>query len=61
MANRPATIKQVDVTRTIKGAQAAGFVVGRIEVDQLAGKIIIYPKGAEMSQGIGPDPDELLR
>lgn len=60
MANRPATIKQVDVTRSVKGAMAAGFAVGRIEVDQLAGKIIIYPKGAEAG-GIGPDPDELLR
>lgn len=61
MANRPATIKQAEVTRLVKGVMAAGVVVGRIEVDYLAGKTIIYPKGAEPSQGIGPDPDELLR
>ena len=58
MANRPATIKQVDVTRSIKGALAAGFAVGRIEVDQVSGKITIFPMGAP--SGIGPDPDELL-
>ena len=61
MANRLATIKQLDVTRSIKGAMAAGFAVGRIELDQLAGKITIYPRGADAGHGIGPDPDEYLK
>ena len=42
MAGRPATVKQIDVTRAVKGAVAAGLVVGRIEVDQRTGKIIVH-------------------
>lgn len=61
MANRPAPIKQVDVTRSIKGAMAAGISPGRIEVDQLLGKITIYPMGTDAGHGIGPDPDEFLQ
>lgn len=61
MANRAATLKQVDVTRAIKGALAADIPVGRIEVDQLAGKITIFPLGVGAAHLNGPDPDELLK
>lgn len=44
--NRPATVKQADITRAVKGAVKAGFAVGRIEVDQITGKVTIYPEGA---------------
>jgi hypothetical protein len=45
MTNRPATFKQVDVTRAVKGAVAAGLSVGRIEIDQRTGKIVIFSAG----------------
>lgn len=60
MANRPATVKQADVTRYIKGAMAAGFPVGRVLV-RPDGTVEIIPSGAQPVAGIGPDPDELLR
>mgnify|MGYP005853691841 CR=1 FL=1 len=47
MANRPAIVKQADVTRALKGAVAAGLVVGRVEIDQISGKVIIWPAGLE--------------
>ncbi|WP_297778971.1 hypothetical protein [uncultured Roseovarius sp.] len=58
--NRPATVKQIDITRAVKGAVNAGFAVGKIEIDQIRGKVTIYPEGAA-AQAAGPDPDELLR
>lgn len=57
--NRPVTIKQVDVTRAVKGAAAAGLVVARIEVDQRTGKVIIFSEGAD---GGAANPwDEVLK
>lgn len=57
--NRPATTKQVDVTRAVKGAVAAGLVVVRIEVDQRTGKIIIF---SERADGDATNPwDEVLK
>ncbi|WP_017998079.1 hypothetical protein [Paracoccus sp. N5] len=61
MANRPATVTESEIKRSVKGAMAAGFAVGRIEVDHATGKVIIYPMGAAPAAGVGPDPDELLR
>ena len=49
MANTRATFKQVDVTRAVKGAVAAGLAVARIEVDQRTGKIVIFSDGAVSS------------
>lgn len=60
MANRPATLKQADLTRYVRAVLAAGVIVGRVLV-RPDGAVEIIPKGAEPSQGIGPDPDELLR
>jgi len=44
MANTPAPFKQVDVTRALKGAEAADMEVGgfRIEPD---GSILVFAKG----------------
>lgn len=58
--NRPATIKQADVTRVVKGAVKAGFAIGRIEVDQSTGRVIIYPEGAD-AQGKPNEWDDVLR
>lgn len=40
MANTQAQFKQVDVTRALKGAVAAGMDVGRVEIDR-NGKIVL--------------------
>lgn len=46
MANTRATVKQIDVTRAVKGAVAAGLAVARIEVDHRTGKTVIFCDGA---------------
>lgn len=59
MANVRATVKQIDVTRAVKGAVAAGLAVARIEIDQRAGRIVIYSNGTE---GSAPNPwDEVIK
>lgn len=60
MSNRPATVKQADVTRAVKGAVAAGLAVGRIEIDQRNGKVIIWPAGAPGSAS-GNEWDEVIK
>jgi hypothetical protein len=40
MSNRPATFRQADVSRAVKGATAAGLTIGRIEIDP-TGKIVL--------------------
>lgn len=60
MANRPATLKQADLTRYVRAVQAAGVVVGRVLV-RPDGAVEIIPKGADPTGFNGPDPDELLR
>lgn len=60
MANRPATFKQVDVTRAVKGAVAAGLIVGRVEIEQHTGKIVIFPTGATSGETKNPC-DRLLK
>ncbi len=37
-----AAFKQSDVARAIKGAKAGGMKTGRVEIDPVTGKIIIY-------------------
>lgn len=49
MSNRPASFKQVDVTRAAKGVVAAGLKVGRIEIDR-DGKIVVYTGEADASR-----------
>lgn len=51
MANRPASFRQVDVSRALKGAKAAGFAVGRVEIST-DGRIVILPLSAT------PEPDD---
>jgi hypothetical protein len=61
MANRPATVTETEIRRSVKGALNGGIAIGRIEVDHSTGKVSIFPMGAAPSAGVGPDPDELLR
>lgn len=58
--NRPATVKQIDITRAVKGAVNAGFAVGKIEIDQIAGKVTIYPEGFT-GQGAPNEWDEAVK
>jgi hypothetical protein len=60
MANRPALLKQSDLTRYVRAVQAAGVTVGRVLV-RPDGAVEIIPKGGEQAGYSGPDPDELLR
>ncbi|MCC5984317.1 MAG: hypothetical protein JJU42_08135 [Rhodobacteraceae bacterium] len=53
MPRQPATVKQSDVTRIIKGAQAAGIVAGRIEADLKTGRVVVYAEG----QASADDPN----
>ena len=57
MSPRPALVKQSDLTRLIKGAVAAGVIVGRIEA-RPDGSVIIFPQGA--GPATDPNPFDAL-
>lgn len=60
MANRPATVTETEIKRTVKGALAGGMAVGLIRVDHRKGTVTIYPVGAA-ADADGPNPcDRLL-
>ena len=50
MTRRPATFTQADVSRALKGAEAAGFEVGEVRIGQ-DGTIRLLPKLPEQKQG----------
>jgi hypothetical protein len=65
MSNRPATFRQVDISRAVRGATAAGLAVGRVEIDP-TGKIVLVaatePRGANSDrQGDTNEWDEVLK
>jgi predicted metal-dependent RNase len=53
MANRPATIRQADIARTVKGVVAAGLSVSRVEVE--GAKLVIYTNQTEDEPGSALD------
>jgi hypothetical protein len=53
-----ARFRQVDVTRALKGAEAAGFRIGRIEIDR-DGKIVILSDSAPATDAVN-EWDEVL-
>lgn len=58
MANRPALLKQADLTRYLKAVQASGVSVGRVVIGK-DGSVSIFPTGAGDLEG--PNPcDRLL-
>lgn len=59
MSNRPAQVTKTEISRTLKGALDAGLVIGRIEVDHITGKVIVWPAGQANDGGANPC-DELL-
>lgn len=52
MSRTPSTFKQADVTRALRGADAAGRLVRRVEIDR-DGKIVLVMVDGE------PAPDDL--
>ena len=59
MANRPALMKQSDLTRYFKAMRAAGYEEGRVEVKP-DGTHVIIPGKADPANG--PNPcDRLLK
>ena len=60
MANRPAKFKQVDVTRAVKGAVAAGLAVGGFKIDPRTGEIVVWCAGSGANETANPC-DRLLR
>ena len=60
MTNRPATFKQSDLTRAIKGAVAAGLAVGGFKIDPRTGEIVVWCAGAGADDTANPC-DRLLR
>lgn len=61
MANRSATFKQVDVTRAVKGAVAAGLAVGGFKIDpRRTGEIVVWCAGSGADETANPC-DRLLR
>jgi len=53
MARKPATFKQADVTRAVRGAVAAGVDVACIEIDAPTGNIVISTPRVH-SQSVAP-------
>jgi hypothetical protein len=61
MSRRPQRFTQADVTRAIRGAQAAGLTIARVEID-VEGKIVIVLRDVDVIEHIassGPDGDEV--
>lgn len=54
---RAVRFKQADLTRAIKGVEAAGARWGRIEIAK-DGKIVILPESAEPAQDHNPWDEE---
>lgn len=60
MAARPAVVSQAEIKRTLQAALSAGLRIGRVEVDHITGRVVVFPEGTT-GQPAGPDPDELLK
>ena len=43
MSRRPCAFRQRDIARAVRGAQAAGIEIGRVDIDPLTGKISVVP------------------
>jgi hypothetical protein len=45
MSRRPCAFKQRDIARAVRGAEAAGVKVGRVDIEPNTGRISIVPAG----------------
>jgi len=46
MSRGPATFRQVDVTRALRAARAAGLNVSGYEIDPCTGRIVVNTRGS---------------
>jgi hypothetical protein len=61
MARGKLTFRQRDLTAAIKGAQAAGMSIGRVEIGR-DGKIVIIAAGTATADDVEPrtPPEEII-
>jgi hypothetical protein len=57
MARSPATFRQQDLTRALRGAAAAGLNIASVEIDK-SGKIVIVPGSASDARCDGREGNE---
>lgn len=60
MANSPAAFKQIDVTRAVKGAVAAGLKVSGCRIDPRSGAILVFTAEANTLPGAN-EWDEVIK
>lgn len=60
MGNRFAQVTKVEIERSLKGAQAAGLRIARVEVDHRRGVVSLIPEGAADDASANPC-DRLLK
>lgn len=49
--SRPATFRQSDIARAVRGARQGGMAVGRVEV--VGGRILLFPVDAQAPEDEG--------
>ena len=54
MSRRPCIFRQQDVSRALRAAKAAGYVVDRVQIDR-AGNIVMVLGNADCSVGVASD------
>lgn len=59
MTVRPLLVSQTEIKRTLQAALSAGLRISKVEVDHVAGRVILFPEGSA-KEAAGPNPDELL-
>jgi hypothetical protein len=61
MPNRPAKVTRTEISRALRGAAEADFVVGAYTVNHETGEVTVYREGHTPIKSSGPDIDLLLR
>ncbi|HCT33463.1 MAG TPA: hypothetical protein DF966_09920 [Sulfitobacter sp.] len=61
MANRPAKVTLTEISRTLRGAAEAGFVIGAYTVNHETGEVTVYREGQAPVKSSGPNIDDMLR
>jgi hypothetical protein len=49
VSRKPCAFRQRDVARAVRGAEAAGVKIGRLEIEPHTGRISIIPAGVSSS------------
>ena len=51
MKRRPCAFKQRDIARAVRGAEAAGVEIARVDIEPMTGKISIVPASVPTNDG----------